>query len=432
MLNGWPNSRQHSNNQQSAFSIQHSAFNNPTMPSAFSNRRSAIAALATAVVITVANPALAQPRYSAKQTGDIVQLRDSRTDTTVSVMTSLSNAYEMVVKGQNLIRMTFATVDEFRARPGLNGIPLLAPFANRLDEQAFYANGKKYNFDMELGNVRGAIPIHGYLSSAKDWKLVEAKADSSAAWVTTRLDFYRNPQWMQQFPFAHTLQMTYRLQDGVLEVRTRIENLSVEPMPVAIGFHPYFQLTDSMREDWTLSVGAKTQWLLAQNKIPTGETEPIEKLFPNPHAVPLKDFDLDHVFGDLERDAQGRAVMSVKGKAQQLDVVVGPNYRSVVLYSPNPANARGGAAGAGGRGRGGAAAQAPAAPAAETAPAAPPTVALTGTNPNVPNRGFIAFEPMVGITDSMNLAHKGLYKELQSIPPGGTWQESFWLRPKGF
>jgi aldose 1-epimerase len=410
-------------NRQSAFSNRQFL----PMPSTLRIRQSALALVA---VMTVASSAVAQPRYSAKQTGDIVQLRDSRTDTTVSVMTSLSNAYEMVVKGQNLIRMTFATVDEFRARPGLNGIPLLAPFANRLDEQAFYANGKKYNFDMELGNVRGAIPIHGYLSSAKDWKLVEAKADGSAAWVTTRLDFYRNPQWMQQFPFAHTLQMTYRLQDGVLEVRTKIDNLSVEPMPVAIGFHPYFQLTDSNREDWTLSVGAKTQWLLAQNKIPTGETEPIDKLFPDPHAVPLKDFDLDHVFGDLERDAQGRAVMSVKGKAQQLDVVVGPNYRSVVLYSPNPANARGGAAGAGGRGRG-AAGQAPAAPAAETAPAAP-TVALTGTNPNVPNRGFIAFEPMVGITDSMNLAHKGLYKELRSIAPGGTWQESFWLRPKGF
>lgn len=368
----------------------------------------------------------AQARYTAKQTGDLVQLRDNRTDTTVSVMTSLSNAYEMVVKGQNLIRMTFGSVDEFRARPGLNGIPLLAPFANRLDEQAFYANGKKYNFDMELGNVRGAIPIHGYLSGAKDWKLVEAKADGSAAWVTNTLEFYRNPQWMKQFPFAHTLQMTYRLQDGVLEVRTRIENLSIEPMPVAIGFHPYFQLTDSTREDWTLSIGAKTQWLLAPNKIPTGETEPIGKLFPDPHAVALKDFDLDHVFGDLERDAQGRAVMSVKGKTQQLDVLLGPNYRSVVLYSPNPANARGGGGGRG-RGAGGAAAPAPSA----TAPPAP-SVALTGTNENLPNRGFIAFEPMVGITDSMNLAQKGLYKELQSVPPGGTWQESFWLRPKGF
>jgi aldose 1-epimerase len=398
-----------------------------TSETALSHRQPAMTSFAAVVLLVAAvNPAVAQPRYSIKQTGDIVQLRDTRTDTTVSVMTSLSNAYEMVVKGQNLIRMTFATVDEFRARPGLNGIPLLAPFANRLDEQAFYANGKKYNFDMELGNVRGAIPIHGYLSAAKDWKMVEAKADVNAAWVTNKLDFYRNPQWMQQFPFAHTLQMTYRLQDGVLEVRTRIDNLSIEPMPVAIGFHPYFQLTDSTREDWTLSVGAKTQWLLAQNKIPTGETEPIEKFFPDRHAVPLKDFDLDHVFGDLERDAQGRAVMSVKGKTQQLDVLVGPNYKAIVLYSPNPANARGG--GGGGRGRGAGGPPAPAAPPVTTTPG----VALTGTSENVPNRGFIAIEPMVGITDSMNLAQKGLYKELQSVPPGGTWQESFWLRPKGF
>ena len=78
--------------------------------------------------------AQAQTRYTAKQTADVVQLRDSRTDTTVSVVTTMGNAYEMVVKGQNVIRMPFATVDEFRARPGLNGIPLLAPFANRLDE----------------------------------------------------------------------------------------------------------------------------------------------------------------------------------------------------------------------------------------------------------------------------------------------------------
>jgi len=396
------------------------------MQSAIRNQQSTVSALAVALILATAHVLAAQPRYSAKQTGDIVQLRDTKTDMTVSVMTSVSNAYEMVVKGQNLIRMTFATVDDFRARPGLNGIPLLAPFANRLDENAFYANGKKYNFDMELGNVRGPIPIHGYLSGAKDWKMIEAKADGNAAWVTNQLDFYRNPQWMQQFPFAHTLTMTYRLEDGVLEVRTRIENLSVEPMPVAIGFHPYFQLTDSTREDWTLSIGAKTHWLLAQTKIPTGETEAIEKMFPDRRAVPLKDFDLDDVYGDLERDAQGRAVVSVKGKGQQLDVVLGPNYKSIVLYSPNPANARGGAGG-GGRGAG---ANAPT-PAPASTPAAP-SVPLTGTNPNVPNRGFIAVEPMVGITDSMNLAQKGLYKELQSIPPGGKWQESFWLRPKGF
>ena len=230
---------------------------------------------------------------------------------------------------------------------------------------------------------------------------------------------------MKQFPFAHTLEMTYRLADGVLEVRTRIENLSVEPMPVAIGFHPYFQLTDSTREDWMLSIGAKTHWLLADNKIPTGETEPGDKFFPDRHAVPLKDFDLDHVFGDLDRDAQGRAVMSVKGKAQQLDVLLGPNFdRSCCIRRTRRTRA---AAVVARRARRGA------------RPRRRRRRRRRGTGDaahaprrHLANRGFIAFEPMVGITDSMNLAHKGLYKELQSIPPGGTWQESFWLRPSGF
>jgi aldose 1-epimerase len=46
--------------------------------------------------------------------------------------------------------------------------------------------------------------------------------------------------------------------------------------------------------------------------------------------------------------------------------------------------------------------------------------------------GFICVEPMTAITDALNLAPKGLYKELQTIPPRGTWRESFWIRPSGF
>jgi aldose 1-epimerase len=339
-----------------------------------------------------AAPEKPAPPYSALRTADVVELRDARADIVVPVITTLSNAYAMIVKSQHVIRETFSNVAEFRARPDLNGIPLLAPYANRLDEQAFYANGRKYSFDMGLGNVRGTIPIHGFLTGVKDWRLLEAKADAHAAWVTTTLDFYRNPQWMKQFPFAHTITMTYRLQDGALEVRTRIDNLSVEPMPVAIGFHPYFQLTDSTRDDWTLALDARTHWHLGPNLIPTGETEPIAQGFGDSHAIAVKDHDLDDVFGDLTRDQAGRAVMSVRGKTQQLAVALDPNYRAMVVYSPR---ARDG-------GRGGA------------------------------GRGFVALEPMAGITDSMNLAQKGLYKDLQSISPGGYWQASFWIRPSGF
>jgi aldose 1-epimerase len=39
---------------------------------------------------------------------------------------------------------------------------------------------------------------------------------------------------------------------------------------------------------------------------------------------------------------------------------------------------------------------------------------------------------MAAPTNALNMAQKGLYKELQSIAPGGTWRESFWIRPSGF
>jgi len=106
----------------------------------------------------------------------------------------------------------------------------------------------------------------------------------------------------------------------------------------------------------------------------------------------LKDYDLDHVFGDLIRDQSGRAVMSVKGKSQRLDLVLGPNYRAVVIYAPSPA----------------------------------------APNPGGQDRNFICFEPMASITDALNLTQRGLYKDLQSIPPGQTWEERFWVRTSGF
>ena len=49
-----------------------------------------------------------------------------------------------------------------------------------------------------------------------------------------------------------------------------------------------------------------------------------------------------------------------------------------------------------------------------------------------PGRNFICFEPMSAITNGFNLAQAGVYKELQSVPPRGTWQESYWIKPAGF
>ena len=94
---------------------------------------------------------------------------------------------------------------------------------------------------------------------------------------------------------------------------------------------------------------------------------------------------LDDVFGDLIRDASSNATMWVQGKSERVEVTFGPKFRAAVVYFP-----------AG------------------------------------PGQNYICFEPMAGITDSMNLAQKGQYDELQSIPAGQSWQESFWIKPSGF
>ncbi len=308
-------------------------------------------------------------QYSMRRTPDLVQLEDAAHHTTVAIAPSNGNlTRDMIVNGRNIL--------------GPLGSPFLGPWANRLDEQAFYANGKRYAFNMELGNVRGAHPIHGFLSTAK-WEVVDAGGDLDSAWVTSRLEFFRPPEWMAQFPFAHTIAMTHRLRQGALEISVELHNLSTEPMPVAIGFHPYFQVTDAPRDAWTIGVAARTEWVLAPDKIPTGDVRKIEERFPDPRAAVLRDHDLDHVFGDLIRDASENATMTVAGKAQRIDVVFGANYRAAVVYAPK-------------------------------------------------GRDFICFEPMAGITDALNLAQRGVYKELQHVPPGGTWQERFSVRPSGF
>ena len=352
-----------------------------------------IALRALAVLVTSLSVLLpiraAEPRqraqYAVHRLADGgIALQDTKHAVSLTVNTANGNNADRLTVNGHLVTVP-AQAGRFL------GNPFMGPWANRLDEQAFYANGKRYAFDMGFGNVRGERPIHGFLSFSPHWKVVEAAADDRSARVTSRLEFFRYPEYMQQFPFAHTIEMTHRLADGVVEIATRIENLADEPMPVAIGYHPYFTLADSHRNDWTISVGARTEWLLSTQKLPTGEMRPIEQLLGNPQRVPLRDFDLDHVFGDLIRDKDGRAVMSVKGKTQQLDVLFGPNYRAAVIYAPAPP------------------------------PGAPPA-----------ERNFICFEPMAGITNALNLAHRGVYKELQSIPPGGVWAESFWIRSSGF
>src|SRR5947199_917641 len=141
----------------------------------------------------------AAQQYAVHRNAEIVVIEDTKNQVAVSILPSVGNiAFSMKVKGQEVLRWPYASVEEFKSRPAMSGIPFLGPWANRLDEQAFYANGAKYSFDMDLGNVRGAIPIHGFLTTTDQWQVIDANADARSAWLAANLDGYRQPAGMEE------------------------------------------------------------------------------------------------------------------------------------------------------------------------------------------------------------------------------------------
>jgi aldose 1-epimerase len=312
---------------------------------------------------------------------DVVQLGDVTREMQVSIATSVGNiAYEFSSRGQNLLWFPYRGPAELGADPKLCGIPFLAPWANRLDADIYWVNGKKYRLNPEVGYLRRDAtqkPIHGLLLFSPLWKVVSLEAGPDAAFSASRLDFWKYPELMAQFPFAHEITIGYRLAGGSLEISTLLTNLSAEPMPVAIGFHPYFRLHDAPRDDWKVHIAARDHVELDQFLIPTGARQLAR--FADPY--PLRGNKLDDVFTELIRSPDGTARFWVEAKRERLSVVYGPNYCVAVIYAP-------------------------------------------------PGRDYICFEPMAALTNAFNLAHDGRYKELQSIPPGGQWGESFWVEPQ--
>lgn len=314
----------------------------------------------------------------------VIRLADAAHDVQVSIAPQCGNiAYEVMVKGTNIVNFPFKSVAEWQARPRMVGVPFLAPWANRIDRGHYFVNGKKYVLNDDLKNFgrdRNKYPIHGLLMLSDRWEVINVHAGDDSASVTSQLEFWKYPDLMAQFPFAHTIEMTHRLKDGSLEVETVLRNHAAERMPVAIGFHPNFQVNDAPRPEWRVNIGARKHAMRTDEILPTGEVKPLE--LPVPYTLGPDEF-LDDAFVDLIRDSQGRAEFSLLGKQQKITVIFGPKYPVGLVYA-------------------------------------------TGKSTTV------AIEPMASLTNGFNFEHEGKYSELQWIEPAQEWRESFWIVPSGF
>jgi aldose 1-epimerase len=296
--------------------------------------------------------------------------------------------YEFKVKGQDVLIPLESFKTYLEKRSFCCGIPFLSPWANRLSDDYYFFQNKKYLLNDSLDNFRRdqfKQPIHGLLAFDSRWEVVKSGASNSeGAFITSRLDFYKYPDLMAQFPFAYTVEITYRLKDGNLENSTTVKNISNADMPVMMAYHPYFH-PGGDREKWEVSIGTQTYWLPSPQLISTGETEPIDKFLPGAAHFTLGRNVLDSVFSTFDRSADGLGRTWVKSDSRKIEVEFSKEFDFAVVYAP-----------------------------------------LTNATP------FICFEPQTGPTNSFNLNHEGKFQGLVSLGPGKTFTARFWIVPTGF
>lgn len=167
------------------------------------------------------------------------------------------------------------------------GLPLLAPWANRLASSTYRVGRTRVDLDdaAVVGRDGNGLPMHGAMLGRRPWELVYAEAgigddpgsesdddsDDDVARLRARFPFGDHPDLLAAFPFPHDLEIEVTVRPGSVSVDTTIVPTGRRHVPVSFGWHPYFRLPGvRRRDDLVVHLPARHQLELDERMIPTG------------------------------------------------------------------------------------------------------------------------------------------------------------------
>ncbi len=110
------------------------------------------------------------------------------------------------------------------------GIPVLFPFAGKLEGDAYSLDGATWT-----------LAQHGFARKLP-WEVVGSSADADGARLAMRLRSDDGTRAL--FPREFELQLEVVLLAGALRLEATLTNPGTSPLPHAFGLHPYFRVTD--------------------------------------------------------------------------------------------------------------------------------------------------------------------------------------------
>ncbi len=146
------------------------------------------------------------------------------------------------------------------------GLPLLAPWANRLARRSYRAAGVDVDLDgLPLGTDGNGLPIHGVLVGRPGWRVGRHTARADRAGFRAALDVDT-----PAFPFPHRIELAVTARERRLSIETTIVPTGSRAVPIAFGWHPYLRLPGTPRRRWCLRLPARAHLALDSRGIPTG------------------------------------------------------------------------------------------------------------------------------------------------------------------
>lgn len=113
----------------------------------------------------------------------------------------------------------------------------LVPYSNRIAGGRFKWLGREVQLTPNYPSVDPVNPLHG-TGWLADWSVLDAMGE------TLLLEHvYPGGEW----PWAYRARLSYALGPSGLTARLELTNLSADPMPGGLGFHPYLPRDSSTR-----------------------------------------------------------------------------------------------------------------------------------------------------------------------------------------
>ena len=224
--------------------------------------------------------------------------------------------------------LDFAGADRVRAGH-TTGMPLLAPWANRLSSDRYRSGSTKVDLaGQDLHRDASGLPIHGLLVGRRGWEVLSVRTRSGEASLAARFDASADAELMEAFPFEHEIGVAFAVTGGRLTVTTSIEATGRRAVPVSFGWHPYFRLPDAARDRLRLVLPERTRLVTDERGIPDGG-----EVSDRPGTVKLASRSFDDGF----RLGGVRQFVLAAGR-RRASVVFDRNYPFAQVYSPEGAD----------------------------------------------------------------------------------------------